>query len=491
MGLMALRIPPGVHKNGTDYQQSGVWNDSNLIRWYEGSLQPVGGWRKRTSSAMTGACRKIISYRDNSGGRRTVAGTSSKLYAINESNALFDITPAGFTAGDDNAVQNLGWGALTWGLSSWGTTRPDSGPYVPATTWSIDTWGEYAIACSSADGKIYQWTNNTATAAAVLSNAPINNTAIITTDERFVFALGAGGEGDRVEWCDQENNNVWTATATNQAGGFTLTTSGNILAAEQLRGETLILTTTDAHVARYQGPPFVFGFQRVGTGCGIASSNACVKADSFAIWMGTNAFYVYDGGVRSLPSTVGDFVFNNLNEAQRSKVYGVLNSKFSEVVWFYPSNNSGENDSYVTYNYKEKFWTIGSLVRTAGADVGEFIYPNYVGADGYVYEHEVGFDYDNATVFAESGPVEIGQGDRVAVAKNLIPDEKTQGDVTATFRTRSYPNAAETEHGPYTLSNPTSVRFQGRQISMRVTGERQTDWRVGVMRLDVVPGSAR
>jgi hypothetical protein len=200
---------------------------------------------------------------------------------------------------------------------------------------------------------------------------------------------------------------------------------------------------------------------------------------------------VYDGGVRSLPSTVGDFVFNNLNEAQRSKVYGVLNSKFSEVVWFYPSNNSGENDSYVTYNYKEKFWTIGSLVRTAGADVGEFIYPNYVGADGYVYEHEVGFDYDNATVFAESGPVEIGQGDRVAVAKNLIPDEKTQGDVTATFRTRSYPNAAETEHGPYTLSNPTSVRFQGRQISMRVTGERQTDWRVGVMRLDVVPGSAR
>ena len=76
--------------------------------------------------------------------------------------------------------------------------------------------------------------------------------------------------------------------------------------------------------------------------------------------------YVYDGGVRSLPSTVGDFVFNNLNEAQRSKVYGVLNSKFSEVVWFYPSNNSGENDSYVTYNYKEKFWTVGLSSSNGG-----------------------------------------------------------------------------------------------------------------------------
>jgi hypothetical protein len=491
MPLMSLAIPPGVVKNGTNLQQANTWNDANLVRWYEGSMQPVGGWRLRTTSAMAGACRALITYRDNAGDRRTAAGTSSKLYAIDEANALFDITPAGFTAGAADAVQNLGWGALTWGASQWGTSRPDTGPYSAATTWSLDTWGQYLLGCSTSDGKIYVWLNNTANVATVISQAPTGNNAIITTDERFVFALGAGGEGNRVEWCDQEDYTTWTASATNQAGGFTLATGGNIVAARSLRGETLILTNVDAHVARYQGPPYVYGFQRVGTGCGVASANACVRADNIAVWMGMNSFHIYDGGVKALPSSVGDFVFNDINVSQRSKVFGVLNSKFSEVWWFYPSSDATENDRYVAWNYRENYWTIGAIDRTAGADVGEFIYPNFVSSTGYIYEQEVGYSYDSSEVFAESGPVQLGNGDRLMVARTLIPDEQTQGDVTATFKTRLYPNAVESSYGPYQMANPTSVRFQGREVSMRVTGNVATDWRVGIMRLDVVPGSAR
>ena len=491
MALIALDIPPGVVKNGTNLQQANKWNDANLVRWYEGSMQPVGGWRKRTSSTMTGLCRALITYRDNAGNRRTAAGTHSKLYVIDESNTIHDITPTGFTAGAADAVQNLGWGSLTWSANEWGTPRPDTGPYTPATTWSLDTWGQYLLGCSTSDGKIYEWQNNTATAAAVITNAPTSCNSIITTDERFVFALGAGGEGNRVEWCDQEDNTTWTATSTNQAGGFTLATGGNIITAKSMRGQTLILTNVDAHVARYTGPPFVYSFQRVGTGCGVASANAVVRADTFAAWMGTNSFHIYDGGVRALPSAVGDFVFNDINDSQRSKVYGVLNSKFSEIWWFYPSSESTECDRYVAWNYRENYWTIGSLDRTAGADVGEFVYPNYVSSDGYLYEHEVGFSYDDATVFVESGPVQLGQGDRLMVARSLIPDEQTQGDVTATFKTRNYPNASESSFGPYSMANPTSVRFQGREVSMRIVGNVATDWRVGTMKLDVVPGSAR
>lgn len=491
MALVALAIPPGVVKNGTDLQQAGAWNDANLVRWYEGSLQPMGGWRTRTSSAMTGVCRALITYRDNAGNRRTAAGTHSKLYVVDEANTVHDITPTGFTAGSSDAVQNLGWGALTWSASQWGTPRPDSGTYTPATTWSLDTWGQYLVGCATSDGKIYEWQNNTSNPAAVLANAPTNNTAIITTDERFIFALGAGGEGNRVEWCDQEDNTTWTAAATNQAGGQSLTTSGNIITAETMRGETLILTTVDAHVARYTGPPFVYSFSRVGTGCGIASANACIRANNFAVWMGQNSFHIYDGGVRTLPSQVGDYVFSDINDAQRSKIYGVLNAKFSECWWFYPSSGSQENDRYVVWNYRDNYWTIGEMARTAGADIGEFVYPNYVSSDGYIYEHEVGFSYDDATIFAESGPIEMGAGDRMMVVRSLIPDEKTQGDVTATFKTRFYPNGSESSHGPFDMANPTSVRFQGRQVSMRVTGNVATDWRVGTMRLDVVPGGAR
>ena len=85
--------------------------------------------------------------------------------------------------------------------------------------------------------------------------------------------------------------------------------------------------------------------------------------------------------------------------------------------------------------------------------------------------------------FAETGPIAIGAGDRLMRVTSLIPDEKTQGDVTAKFKTRFYPNAHRTEHGPFTMSNPTDVRFTGRQVRMRVEGATSADWRVGIMRL--------
>ena len=129
--------------------------------------------------------------------------------------------------------------------------------------------------------------------------------------------------------------------------------------------------------------------------------------------------------------------------------------------------------------------------RTSGVDRGVFAQPLMSGDDGKVYDHETGYNYDSATVFAESGPAYQGSGDRTIVAKKLYPDERTQGDCTVTFKTRLYPNAAESSFGPYSLANPTSIRLQGRQIRMRVEGARQTDWRIGNMRVDVSEGSRR
>ena len=155
----------------------------------------------------------------------------------------------------------------------------------------------------------------------------------------------------------------------------------------------------------------------------------------------------------------------------------------------YPQGN--ENSHYVAWNYSENTWTIGSLGRTAGVGQGIFQYPTLVTSDGYLYEHEVGFAYDDETVFAESGPIQLGNGDRLTVAKSLIPDESNLGDVKATFKTRNFPTGTETTHGPYTLANPTPVRFTGRQVQMRIEKDAGSDFRVGTMRLEVVEGSKR
>jgi hypothetical protein len=488
MALVPIKIQAGVYRNGTEYQSAGRWYDSNLVRWFENTLRPWGGWRKRSDSQMTGVARGLLTWRDNSGARWISAGTPSKLYAMNESGTLKDITPTTFTTGITDATLKTGYGYGTYGSSAYGVARPDLGSIIPATTWTQDTWGEYMVACSSADGQLLEWQLGftTPTKAVAITNAPTSCAAVMTTAERFVFALGASGNPRKVSWCDQENNTVWTPSTTNQAGDFEINSVGSLKCGKRVRGINLLFTDVDVHAATYIGLPYVYSFEKAGSGCGVISSQAVAAIDTAAIWMSKSGFWVYDGYVKPLVSDVGDYIFQNINYNQSSKVYAVHNSKYGEIIWFYPSSASNENDSYVVYNYREGHWAIGSLARTAGTDRGVFTNPLMISSDGYIYEHEVGFAYDGSTPYAESGPYEIGNGDNIMSVRRVIPDEQTLGEVVVSFKTRMYPMATETTYGPYSAAQPTDVRFAARQVKVRYTGNVLDDWRVGVNRFDVV-----
>ena len=195
--------------------------------------------------------------------------------------------------------------------------------------------------------------------------------------------------------------------------------------------------------------------------------------------------------MQNLPCDVSDYVFSDMNNDQRSKVHAVVNSRFNEIWWFYPSESSTECDSYVSFDYAENIWTTGTIDRTAGVDRGVFRQPFWIAADGILYEQEIGFNYGTQTPYAETGPIAIGVGEQVMSVRGMIPDERTLGDVNATFKTRFYPTDTERSYGPYNMANPTSLRFTGRQIRMRVTGDAASDWRVGIMRLDAVAGGRR
>jgi hypothetical protein len=488
-----IKLPPGIYRNGTEYQAAGRWYDANLVRWYENTLRPIGGWRKRATGQMSGSCRGFLTWRDNDGDRFIAAGTNTKLYAMNEAGTLKEITPTGFTAGIADAVSKTGYGYGTYGSLAYGTARPDTGTITPATTWSMDTWGEYLVACSNADGKLYEWQLGftTPTLAAAITNAPVNNKALLVTQERILFALGAGGNPRKVQWCDQENNTQWTPAGDNLAGDYELATPGTLIAGKRVKGVNLLFTDVDVHTAQYVGAPFVYGFEKAGSGCGLISAQAVAAIDTAAIWMSKAGFWIYDGYVKPLPSDVSDYVFDNLNFNQASKIYAVHNSKYGEIWWYYPSSGSTENDSYVTFNYRENHWSIGLLARTAGADSGVFANPLMVSTDGFVYEHEVGFAYDSASVYAESGPVQLGNGDNIMSVRQVVPDEQTLGEAVVSFKTRNYPTGTQSTFGPYTAANPTSVRFSGRQVNMRVTGNTLADWRIGVMRLEAIPAGKR
>jgi hypothetical protein len=598
MALIPLKIPAGFYRTGTELDASGRWRDGSLVRWRDGSLRPIGGWRvnENIASITTNAPRGMHTWESNNGTRYVAAGSYNELFAVISSGTAYDIAPTDLTAGSEDAAVNIGYGYGFYGAGTYGTPRPDTGNLVAATTWSLDNWGEYLVACSTADGRLLEWQLGTSSDAAVIANAPTNNNGLIVTEERFIFALGAGGNPRKVQWCDREDNTTWTPAATNEAGDIELQTSGQIETAIRTRGQTLIITDVDAHTARYIGPPYVYGFERVGTSCGIISRKAAADVDMGVFWMGNGGFYRFDGNlVSEIPCDVHDYVFDDINTSQKSKTWAFTNGQFGEIWWFYCSSNSTEIDRYVALDYKENHWIIGDLSRTTGASRGVFEYPMLMGQDGAMYDHEVGLSYtdtqtltvtvsggvfyidgvitpqltlnrgytyifdqsdstntnhpiafresddtsytDGVTttgtagtdgkttfvvpddapdslkyyctvhgnsmgntisvvtsdgVFAESGPISIGNGDNVMQVTDLIPDEKTQGDVNIKFKSRFYPNAAETVHGPYTPTSPTAVRFSGRQIRMRVEGDTPyAAWRVGTMRVDAKAGGRR
>jgi len=493
MALIPLKIPPGVYRNGTEYQAAGRWYDSNLVRWYENTLRPIGGWRKKSATQLTGVCRGLLAWVTNGNVRYVAAGTQSKLFVMSQDSTIKDITPVSFTTGRADAVSGTGYGYNTYGTSSYGVARPDIGSVLPATTWSLDTYGEYLVACSDTDGKLYEWQLGftTPTVAAVITNAPTGCAALLVTSERIIFALGAGGNGRLVSWCDQENNTVWTAASTNQAGDFELSTVGTLKAGKRVRGVNILFTDVDVHIATYIGLPFIYSFEKAGSGCGVISTQSIAAIDTAAMWMSKSGFWQYDGYVKPMTCDVSDYVFTNINYNQASKVYAVHNSMFGEITWFYPSSASNENDSYVTYNYREGHWAIGLMSRTAGTDRGVFKNPLMVSADSYIYEHEVGFTYDSVNPYAQSGPIEIGTGENIMSVRSVIPDEQSLGEVAISFTSRLYPTSAESTYGPFSAKAPTDARFSGRSVKMKVTGNVLDDWRVGVMRLETTTAGKR
>ena len=493
-------IPPGVYHNGTQRLAAGRWYAANLVRWTDKVMRPIYGWVAHTASAVTGSARALLAWKDNTALSWIGIGTNSHLYVMNKAGTLYDVTPSGFTSGGADASYATGYGGGLYGAGTYGTPRLDSSSILDACVWSLDTFGQNLVGCTPDERYIYTWVApTTGTIAAKITNAPQAD-ALSVTAEGFIFAL-ATTDPRTVSWCDQRNSTVWTPSATNQAGSFPLQTFGKIMCGRRLTGAHGIWTDTDLWIATYIGGTLIYGFNKGGNGCGAVSRQCVAVSNSQAAWMGTNGFYIYNGYVERIPCDVEDYVFGNINRAQISKVSAVLNSQFSEVWWFYPSSSSNENDSAVVWNYVDNFWMVHSFARSAGCDAGgAFIYPLMISpTDNLVYEHESGLSYGGAMPYAETGPSEQttasssfqGQPNQVWQANAFIPDDATLGQVTATFKTRIYPDGTETSFGPFTLRPQTDVRFSGRSVRMRIDGTTGADWRFGNSRLVVKGGSNR
>ncbi|CAB4122836.1 hypothetical protein UFOVP28_53 [uncultured Caudovirales phage] len=416
-----------------------------------------------------------------------------------------------------------GWGGGGYGMGPWG--GPSLTPALGAQLrlWSGDNFGQDFV-FNLRGGGLYYYTSTSAsravpfTALSGADNPPtVANWVMLAPQSRQVFAFGTNAiytttqDPMLIRWSDLESAAIWTPSTQNAAGDLRLSTGNQIMCAHVATGQILVWTDVSLHALLYVGGGVGWGQQVISPNTDIIAPNAATTLGNFAMWMGRENFYLYDGTVKTMPCSVRELVFGNINLIQSYKIYASTNSIFREVWFFYPSAASSENDSYVIYNYVEGTWAVGKLNRTAWVDQGAEDYPQGYSTDGKVYYHELGLD-DGSTSpsspidsYIESGPMEIGQGDKFLFLRKIIPDitfseSSTQfPTVTYTVTPQNYPGGPTyTADSSFVTASSYSanldqytpkidVRVRGRSFTVRVesSGLLGVWWRLGDQRFDV------
>ncbi len=344
----------------------------------------------------------------------------------------------------------------------------------------------------------------------IVTNAPAQNTCMVVTPERIVMV---GGTIDsqtnlfnplHVRWSDQDynlaqglpGNQIWTATATNQAGFYTLAQGGRIVGMRNGTGEVLIWTDDGLYAARYvPDPNIVYSFRLVGVGCGLIGPNAVAVLGGIAYWMSpAGEFYRYAGGApEPLQSTIRRDVFDHLAQVQGDKVYAFANAAFGEVWWLYPDARDGNECSrYALYDVAQNVWAPGTFDRTAWLDAGPLPYPVAASSTGAFYFQEKGDSADGAAFSwrLTTGAINIGDGHTLFQVNGFIPDfEDLQGGLTVGFNSYLYPTLAPVTHGPYGVtasSAKVDLIAIAREATLDFTGNAAPAFmRLGALRMDI------
>lgn len=468
--MTPLTLPPGIVSDNTTFDATGRWSDANHVRFVEGRPETRGGWTKAYASALTGVCRGAYGWTDNVATRNLAFGTTSKLYVFRNS-LLYDITPAGLDTGLPDAIARPGYGEGGYGLGPYG-----GGPLANAypRTWSMANYGENLIACPRG-GKIYQWPRDILEVATEVSGAPDYNIGIVVTPQRQLIACGTTEEvsGEFNAMCirgtDIQDITDWTTASDNNAFEHILEGGGQIVAGKIVGDYLVIWTDTGLHLGQYLGlPGQTYKFDYIASDCGLAGPLAGTVADGIAYWLTPDLqFYSWYPG--SLPQPIfcpisEDFA-DNIDLLQIDKVVASAVSEFGEIMWFFPDERDGdENSRYVCFSVSESrnagqpVWSRGQQARTAFIDSGPQRYPVGVDASGYIYWHENGNDADGAAMswFIESNAFYIGNGERRTVLRGCWPDFKAQqGNITMTVSSRDWPQSTAQTEKTVTLSTAT------------------------------------
>ena len=419
--------------------------------------------------------------------------------------------------------------------------------------WSLSNFGEVLVA-TIANGKTFTWNAGAANPTGVRAStstsgfATTNNptatrvTLISPTTRHLIHfgtevTIGSPTTQDDmlIRFSVDEDINNYTPEATNTAGTQRLQDGTKIMGSLVAKENILVWTDNALYAMKFVGAPFTFGFEQVGTNCGLIGKNAAIEIDGVAYWMGNNGFFSFDGTVNTLPCSVEDFIYDDIDTTKGQQICAGINNLFTEVIWWYPTANSAFNDRYVVYNYGQdnaglpmgNWYTgtntnsirttwIDSLVypkpyATAYNSTATGTFPVIQGETGLgqtvFFEHEIGTDQVNPdgsttalTSFVRSFSFSLqpDQAEVFLAMRRFLPNFKVlTGNNQVTISVKDFPaeTSSATTLSPFTITSSTTqvdTRARGRYANIKIenTGAGES-WRFGTFQVDLQPDGRR
>jgi hypothetical protein len=433
---------------------------------------------------------------------------------------IFDIH-----AGQATAFYGYGWGAGTWSRGTWGS----------ATVTPVNTPPRLYTQDRFNNDLIYYWdyVNTFNTRAVLLSSVPgasdvpqLVGSILFSQQDRHLLTFGGTeyGTGNYdplgIRWANQDEPWNFTPSTTNSAGFLRVSNGSEIVRATRTREEILVFTDSTLYSLRFLGTFELFGLYELADNISIISPAALTTVNNVTFWMGWDKFYLYNGRVNTLPCTLRQYIFQDINrETQIQSICGT-NEQFGEVIWFYPSANSNELNRYVIYNYIEEIWYYGQLERTAWLDSPLRPYPQSASTNGWVFDQEKGVDADGGPMeaYISSGDIDIEDGEQFMLIRRIIPDINFTGStsnspqVKLTVQPHNFPGQLyQTDNLEGTgltrtvtasrdqstaiidqYTNQVFLRARGRQMKYKIASDGLgVQWQMGMPRIDARPDGRR
>jgi len=447
-----------------------------------------------------------------------------------------------------SATLGYGWGTGAWSRGAWGSSS--TSPITLAQRdWWMDNFDNDLVA-NIRNGAPYYWERGTtvspvtalATRAITLQTYATNQgysandvpikvmQLLVSQQDKHLLAFGAVPFGSvnpddfdplLIRWASQDSPGEWGPTVTNSAGFLRVSRGSRIVRALPTRQEILVWTDSNLYTLQFLGTTDVFGIQEYADNISVASPRCMITAANVVYWMGQDKFYAYTGRVETLPCTLRNHVFMNINFEQSDQIICGTNEQWNEVWWFYPTADSNYNNAYVVYNYLDQVWYYGTIDRTAWLDTPLRHFPQAANTaadstSGYLYNHEDGITDAGLPMeaYIQSNDFDLDDGEQFMLTRRIIPDIDFAGstaptvpadpnpEATLEIRSRNFPgnafntNTADTAKVTQTavgaFTGQVFMRIRARQMALKVSSnDTVTQWQLGAPRLDARPDGKR